>query len=182
MDTEASELESLKPGTLAQHRARQRLTLKAELILALLPTVTILLVMALVESLTSHRLLFASLASSAFLIYLDPQHGTNSTRSLVISQVMAALIGAVAFYALGPIYTAAALSMVATIVLMITLDAVHPPAVATALSFALRTGQESNLVLFGSAVGMMTMLIIVQRVTLRLFARYAHQHDAHQNV
>ncbi len=37
--------------------------------------------------------------------------------------------------------------MVATIVVMILLDAMHPPAVATSLSFALRAGNENNLVL-----------------------------------
>ncbi len=35
--------------------------------------------------------------------------------------------------------------MVGTIVLLILLDVVHPPAVSTALSFALRPGDESKL-------------------------------------
>lgn len=38
--------------------------------------------------------------------------------------------------------------MALTIVLLILFDAVHPPAVSTALSFALRPGDESNLLLF----------------------------------
>lgn len=62
---------------------------------------TVLVVLGLVEVLSSQRLLFASLASSAFLIYLDPQHGTNTTRTLLISQMMAATVGWVMYLILG---------------------------------------------------------------------------------
>ncbi|WP_380283062.1 hypothetical protein [Hymenobacter rubripertinctus] len=51
----------------------------------LLPTLTVLVMLWLLELLSNQRRLFASLASSAFLIYLDPAHYTNSTRTLVIS-------------------------------------------------------------------------------------------------
>ena len=54
---------------------------------------------------------------------------------------------------------------------MIVLDAVHPPAVATAMSFALRAGNETNLVLFGLAVGMTAVLVVLQRLALWLLAR-----------
>ena len=57
-----------------------------ELALALLPTLTILLVLAFVEAFSRQRLLFASLASSAFLIYLEPRHRTNSVRTLALAQ------------------------------------------------------------------------------------------------
>ena len=87
------ELESLKPVEGSNRSLRWRLGLKGELILALLPTLVVLSVFALVEAFTRQRLLFASLASSAFLIYLDPQHGTNSMRTLVLSQMLAALLG-----------------------------------------------------------------------------------------
>ena len=63
---------SLKPIEGANRSLRSRLTLKGELALATAPTVTVLVVLALVEVLSRQRLLFASLASSAFLIYLDP--------------------------------------------------------------------------------------------------------------
>ena len=59
---------------------------------------------ALVEVLSRQRILFASLASSAFLIYLDPQHATNSIRTLVISHTMAATLGLGAYLTLGPRY------------------------------------------------------------------------------
>lgn len=57
---------------------RRHLGIMDELLLVLMPTVTVLLVMALVEALSNQRLLFASPASSAFLIYLDPEHRANS--------------------------------------------------------------------------------------------------------
>ena len=139
--------------------------------LALLPTITVLLVLALVEGFTHQRLLFASLASSAFLIYLDPHHGTNSTRTLLIAQLGSAIAGFIAFTAIGPGYAAAAAAMIATITLMILFDAVHPPAVATSLAFAFRAGPESNLLLFGRAVGLVALLILLERASLWILAK-----------
>jgi hypothetical protein len=56
----------------ANRSLRRRLGLKGVFALALLPTLMVLSVLGLVETLGRQRLLFASLASSAFLIYLDP--------------------------------------------------------------------------------------------------------------
>lgn len=49
------------------------------------------------------------------------------------------------------------------------------PAVATSLSFAFRAGNEKNLVLFGLAVGITAMLVVIERFTLWLLARYSNQ-------
>ena len=68
---------NLKPIGQANQSLRQRLSLKEELMLAIAPTFTILSVMAFVEVLSRQRLLFAPLAASAFLVYLDPRHGCN---------------------------------------------------------------------------------------------------------
>lgn len=168
--------ESLKPIKGADRQLRRGLTLKGELALAFLPTVTVLAVLALVESFSNQRLLFASLASSAFLIYLDPQHGTNSVRTLLIAQSTAALLGAAAFALLGPGYFSAAAAMVLVIVLMIVFDAVHPPAVSTALGFAFRTATENNLVLFGFALGLIIVLVLLEQVSLWLLARFKAAH------
>ena len=146
--------------------------LTGELALAFLPTVTVLAVLGLVEVFSRQRLLFTSLASSAFLIYLDPQHGTNSVRTLIIAQLTAAMVGALTFMVFGPGYVAAAGAMVFTIALMILCDAVHPPAVSTALSFTFRAAAESNVVLFGLAIGMLAVLIGLERGSLWLLARY----------
>jgi CBS-domain-containing membrane protein len=121
------------------------LDLKGELALATAPTLTVLGVLALVEVLSRERLLFASLASSAFLIYLAPQHGTNRVRALILAQMMAATIGLIRHLFLGSGYLSGGSAMMVTIALMILLDVVHPPAVSTSLSFALRAGNESNL-------------------------------------
>jgi CBS-domain-containing membrane protein len=163
--------ESLEPASRHDRTARQRLGWKQELVLALLPTVTVLIVLALVETFSQQRLLFASLASSAFLIYLDPQHGTNSARTLVTSQLGAAIIGFLCFWVLGAGYMAAATAMLATIALMIVFDVVHPPAVSTCLSFAFRSGSENNLLLFGLAVGLIVILLLLERTSLWILAR-----------
>ncbi|WP_427157144.1 HPP family protein [Aliinostoc sp. HNIBRCY26] len=147
---------------------RHRLSWKDELVLATAPTIVILTVFSLVEVLTSQRLLFASLASSAFLIYLDPQHETNTVKTLVISQIMAATIGFVIFMVMGSGYLSGGTAMIMTIVLMIVLDVMHPPAVSTSLSFALKAGNESNLVLFALAVGITALLVGLERFALWL--------------
>jgi CBS-domain-containing membrane protein len=167
-----TQLESIEPSEGASRRARRRLSLKGEFLLALGPTLTVLIVLAVVEALSEQRLLFASLASSAFLIYLDPQHGTNTVRTLVIAQMLAAAVGFGTYLAFGGGYLSGGSAMVATIVAMILLDAVHPPAVATAMAFALRAGEETNLVLFGLAVGMTAALVVLERLALWLLARY----------
>jgi CBS-domain-containing membrane protein len=168
-----SEKASLKPIEGADRSLRSRLSLQGEFALALAPTVVILVVLAFVEALSRQRLLFASLASSAFLIYLDPQHGTNTVRTLTISQLMAATIGLVTYLLFNSSYLGAGIAMVLTITLMIVLDAVHPPAVATSLSFALRAGNETNLALFGLAVGVIALLIALERCVLWLLAFYS---------
>ncbi|MBD2199566.1 MULTISPECIES: HPP family protein [Calothrix] len=164
---------SLKPLEGANRSLRRRLNWKGELALATAPTIVILSVFALVEVLTRQRLLFASLASSAFLIYLDPQHGTNTVRTLVISQMMAAGIGFATYMLLGSGYLSGGSAMIITIVLMILLDVMHPPAVATSLSFALKAGNENNLVLFGLAVGITTVLVGLERFALWLLAKFS---------
>lgn len=117
------------------------------------------------------RLLFASLASSAFLIYLDPLHATNSLRTLTTSHLGAAGLGLGTYMLFGPGYLSGALAMVATIGLMIGFDLVHPPAISTALAFALRSGADTNLTLFALAVAITAWLVILERLAVRLLAR-----------
>lgn len=166
---------SLKPLEGANRQWRRRLNLKGEIALVTVPTVTVLAVMALVEVLTQQRLLFASLAASAFLIYLDPQHGTNSVRTLILSQMMAASVGFSTYLLFGGGYLSGGTAMVCAIALMILLDAMHPPAVATSLSFALKAGNVSNLVLFALAIGITAVLVGLERYTLWLLAHYSQK-------
>jgi CBS-domain-containing membrane protein len=174
--------QSLKQDAGGSRALHRRLDLKGELTLALLPTAIVLAVLGLVEAFSNQRLLFASLASSAFLIYLDPQHSTNSVRTLVLSQFMASLVGWLTFVLLGPGYFAAAAAMVIVIVMMIVLDAVHPPAVATALSFAFRAGDENNLLLFGLALGLIAILVALERFSLWLLARHASRSSTQRTI
>ncbi len=89
----------------------------------------------------------------------------------------AASVGLGAYLALGPVheYAAGGSAMVVTIVLMIVLDVVHPPAVSTALSFGLRAGDATNLVLFALAVGITAVQVLMQRATLWLLAPYGRR-------
>ena len=170
METERETLEPIKEEK--SQSFRRRLSLRGEFVLALMPTVTILAVLSLVEVFSRQRLLFASLASSAFLIYLDPQHSTNSVRTLAISQIGAAIVGFIAFLIVGEGYLAASVAMIATIVLMVLADAMHPPAVSTALGFAFRANSESNLVLFSLAVGLIAVLVVLQKSSVWLLKRH----------
>jgi len=151
---------------------RQHLNWKGELLLAFLPTLTVLGVLALMEVLSHQRILFASLASSAFLIYLDPHHQTNSIRTLIFSQAAAALVGFGAGAILGSGYLAAGGAMVALIVFMVLLNIVHPPAVSTALGFAFHAGPESNLGLFGLGIGLIVILVLLQKYVQRLLGHF----------
>jgi len=152
---------------------RPRLGWRREVLLALLPTLTVLGLLWLLKLLSNQQLLFASLASSCFLIYLDPSHPANSARTLVVSQLGAAVLGYGLHAWLGPGYLSAALALVSIIGLMILTDTMHPPAVATSLNFAFRAGSgEGSLLLFGLAVGLVLVLLAVQRGSAYLVRRF----------
>ncbi len=154
------------PGLLLTHvltRGRRRLSIRDELALAALPTAVVLLVLMLVDLLSEQQLLFSPLAASAFLIYMDPHHQMNTIRALTLSQVGGAILGTLFSLALGTNFLAAAVAMVVTIILMIVLDLVHPPGLATAMSFALQPGRRSDLAVFVLAVGLTVGLVLVQR-------------------
>ncbi len=86
---------------------------------------------------------------------------------------MAATTGLISCLVLGSGYLSGGIAMVLTIVLTILLDVVHPPAVSTSLSFALRAGNENNWVLFGLAVSIIALLVVLERFALWILARYS---------
>lgn len=106
------------------------------------------------------------------MIYLDPEHGTNAIRTLITSQMLAVTARLSTYTLLGPGYIAAGSALLITIVLMILVDAMHPPAVSTALSFVFRAGDASNFLLFGLALGITAILALLEQVTLRILAYY----------
>ena len=153
-------------------RTREPLSLRHELCLALLPTLVVLLMLGCVEAFSRQRLLFASLASSAFLIYLDPEHPTNSVRTVALAQTCAVLLGFGADWLLGAGYLAAGVAMVLTIFVTVSLRAMHPPAVSTSLSFAFRANPASSLSLFGLSLLLIILLVTLQQASLSLLRRW----------
>jgi CBS-domain-containing membrane protein len=142
---------------------QRRLSVRDMLLLALLPTATVLPMLGVIEALGRHHLLCSSLASSAFLIYLDPRNEMNGVRALVVSQMTAAGAGWVMWLLLGGGYAASACAIPLAILLMILLKAVHPPAVSTALAFAIHLDPTGSFVLFALAVVITALLVVLQR-------------------
>lgn len=137
--------------------------LGGELLLAIMPTLTILAVLFLYERLSRQIYLVSSLSSTAFLIYLDPFNSMNQMRTILIAQVSAAIIGLASYVLLGPGYLSVAVAVISLIVVMVVFRAVHPPAVSTTLVFAFRAGNESNLVLFGMALGIIVVMVFMEQ-------------------
>ncbi|MGI8406875.1 MAG: HPP family protein [Thermomicrobiales bacterium] len=152
--------------SVAKHQ--RRLSTGDELMLALLPTLTILVVLIFIEALSSQRILFTSLASSAFLIYLDPNHPMNKIRTLITSHLIGLTAGILTFWVFGASYLAAGIAMVVTIFIMVIGDFVYPPAVSTSLIFGLRSGAGSQPALFVVALGMIVILVILERAAVWL--------------
>lgn len=157
---------------------RRPFTLREELVLATLPTATMLLVLLVVEQLADQRLLFASLASSAFLIYVDPGHVMNRVRTLVLAHGSAATIGVSVDLLFGTGYGPAAISMTAAILVTLACRAVHPPAISTALTFAFRPGEADKWAIFMAALAIIAMLVVLQPLTARLLARVISKRQA----
>ena len=158
-----SDVKAAQPGL-----KQRRMSVRDALLLALLPIATVLPMIAVIEAFGRHHALCASLASSALLIYVDPRHAMNGVRALVLSQMTAAGVGWLMWLLLGG-FAAAAGAIPLAILLMILLQAVyppaavHPPAVSTALAFALHTDPSGGFVLFAIAVGITALLVVLQR-------------------
>ena len=154
-----------------KERTTRRGGLAGELLLALPPTVMVLGVVYLFESFRHQRVLFTSLAASAFLIYRDPAHPMNGVRVTVTAHVVAVALGLGAALLLGPGYLAGAVAMTATIVTLIVFDIVHPPAIGTALGFGFFPEQTSSAGFFIIALVMLAALIVLQRAATWLLRR-----------
>ena len=154
---------------------RWRGGLRGELLLAIPPTLVTLLSVFLVEALRDERILFASLASSAFLIYRDPAHPMNGVRVMVVAHLVGVGFGVAAATALGAGYTAGAMAMVTTILVLVVLGAVHPPAVSTALGFAFNQQQSNAATLFLFALALVAAIVVMQRVATWTIVRLERQ-------
>jgi CBS-domain-containing membrane protein len=124
-----------------------------------------------VEALTSQRILFASLASRAFLIYREPTHSMNTVQVVAGAHVIAAVVGVASAFGLGAGYLAAALAMATVILVLVMAGCMHPPAIATALGFAFYARQQDAIGIFLLALLMLAMLVLLERLALWTLAR-----------
>ena len=155
----------------ASKNTLRRYDLQTDMLLALMPASVMVGVLLLLNLFGRQEVLFSSLASSAFLIYLDPEHPANSIRTLIIAQLSAAAIGYLVYVVMGAGYTSAAISMIIAIAAMILAKAMHPPAVSTALVFAFQHTKPNTLLMFFFAVCLLVILVVLQRVSLWLIKR-----------
>jgi CBS-domain-containing membrane protein len=163
----AATVEDVTAGAVQGRHSARRAGLVSELLLAVPPTLTVLAALWLTETLIHRRVVFAALAASAFLIYRDPKHQMNDVRVMVTAHLCGAALGLGAELLLGPSYPAGAVAMVATILTLIVLDAVHPPAIATSLGFAILPSQGGVLGVFLLALALVAVLVVLQRLALR---------------
>jgi CBS-domain-containing membrane protein len=136
------------------------------------PTVTVVLAFIATNFLTSHPILFASLASSAFLIYRDPQHRMNRVRVMVVAQLLGWSVGSVASLVFGSSYLAGGIAMGCSIILLVALDVLHPPAISTSLGFALIGPHTTLLATFLVALFLVATLAVLQRIAVWAVRRF----------
>src|SRR5262245_21718204 len=142
-------------------RRRDRLVM--ELLLALPPTATVLATLLLLEAVAQRRVLFPSLAASAFLIYRDPMHAMNGACVTVAGHLVGVVLGIGAWAALHPGNLAGAGALAATDGVLILGEVVHPPAVSTALGFAFFPAEADAVGWFVIALMVLAALVVVQR-------------------
>lgn len=150
---------------------KQRYNVKTEFLLALFPTVIVISILYFVKTFTREPVLFSSLAASSFLIYLDPTHQANSIRSLIISQITAAIAGYGAYVLFGAGYSAAVCAMAITVAVMVFTHAMHPPAVASSLLFAFKYTKFNIVLLFLLTMSILVVLILLQRSSVWVINR-----------
>lgn len=137
--------------------------LAGEVLLTALPTLIVLGTLFVLHALRHERILFASLASSAFLIYRDPAHPMNSVGTMVGAHLVGVAFGVGSAVLLGAGYVAVAAAMLGTILVLVLANLVHPPAISTALGFAFFATQADAAGVFVLALGLLAALVILQR-------------------
>lgn len=150
---------------------RRHLSTGAELGLAFCAVVPVLVVLAALEQVSRQHVLYASIASSALAIYVDPLHRSNAPRTILESQALATVAGLGTFLAIGHSYLAAGSALVLTVLGGVVRKRLHPPAVATALAFAFRSGEIGSLAIFAMAVGITAGLVVLERSMLWALGR-----------
>ncbi len=122
---------------------------------------TVLLLIFVVQDLARQPVLVTSLASSAFLLYYQPQNEVNRFKPLVFGHALAAGVGFVASLLLPLPYVATAVGIATTVVLMSLLRIVYPPAISTTLVFAYRPHDVTVIVTFLGTLAVVLVLALV---------------------
>ena len=115
-------------------------------------------------------LLLASLGSTAVTLFGLPKAPAAKPRSALVGQISAAIVGWCTQYFLGSEWYAAAVAVTLSLVVMVLLNAVHPPGGATALT-AILTPQEWTFIIAPIAVGV-AFLVLVAYLTNKACDRY----------
>lgn len=132
--------------------AAARLAPAQRLVLAGFVAGTVLLIVAATDAISRQPALLASIASGTLHVYLDAIHRRRSVRAVLIGHLTAGSAAWLMHLAVGTGYAAAGGTLLVTVAAMVLLDAIHPPAASTALSFAFRSGHTPNHALFLSVL------------------------------
>jgi CBS-domain-containing membrane protein len=136
--------------------SRKRPTFSRLFVVTVATMVTILVVLIIDQDVGKQPLLVASLASSSFLMYYQPLNEVNRFGPLVLGQLTCAVFGFLANLLLRDPLSSAAVAVSFSVVAMMLLRIVHPPAVATSLVFAYRPHGVSALGTF-----FLTLLVVL---------------------
>lgn len=147
--------------------------LHVRMLLAIFPLLIVLITLA-IEKFSRQTVLFTSLISSIFLIYAQPNHPMNRERVLIVSQTIGSVIGFTTYHLFGSSLICTGIMIVLLVFLLVYLKMLHPPAVATSLTFVARTHSESDLILFGLLVLMIGLLFLFRTFYFRLQQKLDH--------
>lgn len=153
--------------------------------LAVVSTATVLsvlIVIFIVQDLIRQPVLITSLASSTFLLYYQPLNEINRFGPLVFGHIIATSIGYLASLLLPVPYVSAAVSMALSIVVLVLLRMVHPPAISTSLVFSYRPHDATVIVTF-----LLTLAVVIALAFTYLLlrkgiqpSRWAHHFGLHE--
>lgn len=115
-------------------------------------------------------LLVASLGSTAVTLFALPKAPAARPRSAILGQFLSAVAGWTTQYFLGSEWYACAIAVMASLILMVVFDCVHPPGGATALT-AILTPQDWTFIIAPVTVGVI-FLVAVAWVTNKVCERY----------
>lgn len=142
-------------------------------LLALYPLVIAYIIMG-VEMFARQHILFTSLISSIFLIYVRHKDPMNNGLTLIISQVLAAVIGYVSYRIGGENYLTACITVFVVAVALISLNRLHPPAIVTSLIFQFRTHSVSDLELFALLLSLVIVLFFTKTLYTALLQKMGY--------